>query len=420
MRKPILLFCLTAVSFINAQSLCETMAKINGDFLNASSEAVQNKVLLNSDAGPRFQQRFDTHLQKLEKVGSEFKDERNLMNFLKVKAVAGFAYYLFSTNQIKELQNLSAKSVNLLDHIYFDEYDQIPCKGAGYADVKYFDEESETYYTANALTSITKFSASKKDLDKICGMIYPYFSYANFVQGDVKKGEEFFLKNFDERFFYGSKDGLMTAIAQEILTKYNDKNPITNLDFAAAATYIYFYDPAKAKSENEKKIAAIFYGEAMSILKRDDQFSTKIKKGETLALSNPTARAQVYGILLNSLNTSTSNDKTDVIAMMKRYFEAEKKTGRSSIELYHFAKMFYSDSGNNDQLTNAVLADNDPVFMTEVSDRLLKHFKEYDTYTAGNTIYQVHVFYKKAGQNAKAKKAFNMIHEKFRGNYREL
>lgn len=420
MKKIFVIFSFLFINTLPAQKLCEKMLDQNNIFINAASNAVKYQSLLDSDQGIKLQKDFNLQIADLSEKAATYTSLKILMNAIKLRTVVVYSHYLFKTKQFKDLYELSGNTEDVMKQMILYKFELIACEGIGTGNIQGYDEESDSYYTTTGQTTVTKFSFDSKEIERMADQVNNYFAFACYLNNDTKKGDEFFLKTFDNRYFYNGKSSLMKSLAEEILTKYDNKKEIRNIDFAAAVTSIYFYNPSELKTENERKIADLFYQESMSIFKKDNQFSSKIKKGEKLPLSNPTARSEAYQIVLSSLVRHNSTDQKDVIEVMKKLFLAEKETGKSLMRLYDFAKLFYTEKVNNDNLTNAILIDNDPVFMTELSDRLMKHFKEYDSFTASDTIYQVYLFYKKVGENSKAKKAFNTIHEKARRNYKEL
>lgn len=407
--KIIIIFLLIFSSCIFSQSLCERLLEDNTKFLNNANEAVKQKSSLNSASGKKLQSEFNDHLSYLDKLATKFPDEKNIMGLYKVKAFAGFAYYLFNTKEFDVLQNLSQKSEGILK-VDFDQNDQIICQGKGIGQVQYFDEESEQYYTSTAEKTVTKYAMSSDEFWVLCDMIYPYFAFANYVKGDQQKGNQYFMQCYDKRYFTTGKNDLMRILAKEILTDYDETKPATEVEFAAAVVYFRKHgsntDPA--------------YQKAIQIIKKDENFSNKPPKNGYMLLSNPAAKSEVYFIIVDGLIYSNSENKDDAVAMLKKYLMVEKKTGVEYFKPQNFANLFYQGKKNNNALTKAILKDNDPEFMTKVADKLLKHFKEYDTNTAGDIIYDTYLYYKKAGQDGKARKAFMTIPADQRSAYQEI
>lgn len=407
--KIIVVFLLIFSSYIFSQSLCERLLEVNTKFLNTANDAVKQNSSLNTTLGKKVKFEFDDHLSYLDKFAKEYPGEKNIMGLYKVKAFAGFAYYLFNTRQYEALQNLSKKSDGILE-INFDQYDNIICEGKGTGPVQYFDEESEQYYTANAEKTVTKYAMKSDEFWVLCDMIYPYFAFANYVNGDVQKGNQYFMQCYDKRYFTSGKNDLMRILAKEILIDYDESKAATDVEFAAAVVYFRKHgssaDPA--------------YQKAINIVKKDENFSNKQPKNQYMVLSNPAAKSEVYFVIVDGLVYSESENKDDAVAMLKKYLMVEKKTGVEYFKPQDFANLFYHGKKNNDALTKAILKDNDSEFMTKVADKLLKHFKEYDTNIAGDLIYDTYLYYKKAGQDSKAKKAFMTIPADQRSSYKEL
>lgn len=410
MKKIIFLLFLFSLCFIYSQSLCESMINKNNTFLNSAYGAVKTDEQLTSATGRKVQTDFNKHIAHLDDIISKFSDEKNLMGMLKVKAYAGFAYYLFNTKQYDALQALSKQSGDLLNSINFNQYGYITCEGRGMGDVQYFDEETESYYTTTAETNVTKFSMKTDEFWKLCDSLYPYFAFANYVNNDLTTGDKFFMQCYDRRYFAYGTNGVMMILAKELLKDYDASKPITDVLFASAIVYLR----SKDSNTNES------YKTAMAILRRDDKFSNVRPKGEFVLLSNPAERSENYFIAMDALIYQNSENKDDAVAVMKKYFLAEKKTGINYIKPWDLAQLFYHCKKNNNELTTAILKDNDPEFMTNLGDHLMKHFKEYDSASGSDVLYDVYLYYKKAGQDSKAKRAFKTIHSSKRDLYKEL
>lgn len=422
MKKILLLLSFLFFNALSAQNFCEKMLDKNNMFINAASNAVKYQSLLDSDQGIKLQKDFDLEIADLKEIAKDYPSQRSLMNALKLKTYAVYTHYLFKTKQLKELQKLSEKEEDLMKQIVFDEYELIACEGTGTGNIQGYDEESDSYYTTTGQTTINKFSFNRKDIDQMADHVYTYFAFGCYVNNDTKKGDEFFLKTFDNRYFLNSKSEVTLLLAKEILSKYQETDAVNSVNFAAAVIYLKNYDPSLSNSNSEKALSDLFYNVAFNIIKKDNNFGSNSAKINTKPLSSSGSRSEAYYLVLNNLVNIKTADKNDAVEMMKKYFLAEKKTGLKTLKPYDLGKMFFSDvnNTNNDQITNAVFLDNDPEFMVDLSDRLIKHFKEYHTYLAGDTIYNIYLFYKKAGQDAKAKKAFMTIPDEKRAPYKEL
>ena len=410
MKKIFVLLCFFIVQIFASQSFCEKMIAKNNTFLNASYAASNSNLLLNTTTGKQVQSDFEDHLAHLDLIINKFPDQASLMRMLKMKAYAGYAYYLFNTKQYNDLQVLSKKEEGLADGINFDQYGTLPCTGRGMGDVQYFDEESESYYTATAEKDVVKFSMNTDQFWALCDSLFPYFVFANYVKGDLEKGDAFFMQCYNHRYFAFGNNGLMKILAKELLTDYRDDKPVTDVLFAAAVVYL------RSKDSNTNET----YQKAMAILKRDDQFAKKNTKDGYQKLSNATEKSEVYFIAMDALIFQDSENNDDAVDMMKKYFLAEKKTGIYYIKNSDLAKLLYHGKKNSDKLHQAILKDNDPAFMKDLGDHLMPYFKEYDSASGSDVLYDLHLYYTKAGEKSKAKKAFMTIHQSKRGAYKML
>lgn len=415
----LIVFMFIGLTQANAQ-LCAMLQNENNTFLNQASNLISLNKSLSSPEGKSLQKNFEAQLIRLDDIGSKFTDEVNICRVLKLKAYAGFASYLLKTKQYAELVALSEKTLTLVDDIRYDEYGLISCMGSGTVTARGFDEETEQYYNYQKEGMVTVNSFNRKDVRTVANMLYSNIAFAAYINNDIEIGERFFVKNFDNRYFYLLVGGFMEVVAHAILVDFDASQSANVAQFAAAA--VYLKDHSK-RTLNITRVAPdkdIAYHKAMDILRKDNQVKRYGKSNTVPYLSTPESRVDVYGLVLVGLVYDDINDKKDAVEMMKKYFIVEKKSGTPYFTPHEFAELFYHSKKNNNELTQAILKDNDPKFMSELAGRLLKHFKEYDTYNAGDIIYDIYLYYHQAGQLSKAKKAFMTIHPNKRGAYKEL
>ena len=418
MKKTLIICSFFLFNNISAQSFCEKVSAQNNIFIKAASNAVEYQSLLNSDQGIKLRNDFYFQIEDLTEKAKKYSAQKSLMNAIKLKTYAVYAYYLFKTKQFKDLQELAGKNEDLIKDINFGDSVSITCEGKGNGNIQGYDENSDSYYTTSGETTVTKYSFDMKDIDQMADQIYSYFAFASYLNNDTKKGDEFFLKTFDNRYFLNSKTEVTLILAKEILSKYKESDPITSVNFAAAITYLKVYNPSLLSSVSEKQLADLYYDAAFSILRKDDSFSSNSSKVNKKPLSSPASKSEAYSLVFNNLVSLNTSDKKDAVEMLKKYNLAEKKTGYVSLGKYKIAEMVNGKDSKVNGFTTAILNDNDQKFMVFIADKLMKLYKNNTSEAGGRFHYVSYLLYQKAGEIDKAQQAFQQIPEAKRDFYK--
>lgn len=411
MKKVLIICSLLILTHSSAQSFCEKIASQNNIFIKAASNATEYQSLLDSDQGIKLQNEFNLQIADLKEKAKNYSSQKSLMNAIKLKTYAVYAYYLFKTKQFKNLKELADKNEDLIKDINFGNEVSITCEGNGTGNIQGYDEDSDSFYTTSGQTTVTKYSFNMNDIDQMANQIYSYFAFASYLNNDTKKGDEFFLKTFDNRYFLNSKTEVTLILAKEILLKYKESDPNNPVYFAAAIMYLKDYNPSLSNSDSEKQLANLYYSVAFSILRKDDSFSSNSSKVNKKPLSSPASKSEAYAMVLNNLVSLNTSDKKDVVEMLKKYYLAEKKTGYVVLDKYKIPKFIDFKGYKVNGFTTAVLNDNDQKFMVFIADKLMKFYKNDASVTEGRFHYVSYLLYQKAGENNKAEQAFLQIPE---------